>query len=603
MAAFGLICGGLPGAEAANFTCSWNDATANWTTVADWSNCNSTFPNNGNSNTYDVTISLGDPTLTTPVTLGSVTVNSPPPQMVSEWTITGTGASANLTGTLTNSGAVSLQNGALVTVGSGLNNTSTGSLLVDNSGAGGSSLNIAGTLTNSGAGGLPGVFIGNSGISQATIVTAAGLSNTGTIEIQGSATKQAALEIGSAAPSTWTGRADLFGDSLLQFGGTSQISTIGSGAQITLTGPQAYVAAAGINSASNSALRGLTSNAGTFGLANGASVMTTGGLSNVGTLAVDSGSAGGSSLNVTGTLSNSGTGFSGVLIGNSGISQPVTVTMGGLSNTGTFNITSGTATATVISPTLTNTGAININGGTAQAALEVGSPAPATWTGTADLTGNALLQFSDANQIGTIGSGAGIFLTGPLAHVAAAGINNTSNSALVGLTTIAGSGTLSLASGNSLTTSGGLTVNTGGSLQVDPGPGDAGGSSLNITGTLANAGSVLIGPGSEFGTPAPTTVTAPALVNTGTIGISGAATTRSTLDIGAPAPSTWTGSAFLSGDALLQFTGSNQISTIGNNATINLTGPQAFVAAAGLGATSNSALTGLTTINTGGDLV
>jgi hypothetical protein len=32
---FGLICAGKP-AGAVNFTCSWNDATANWTTVADW---------------------------------------------------------------------------------------------------------------------------------------------------------------------------------------------------------------------------------------------------------------------------------------------------------------------------------------------------------------------------------------------------------------------------------------------------------------------------------------------------------------------------------------------------------------------------------------
>ena len=28
-------------ANAANFTCSWNDAASNWTVVPDWSNCNS----------------------------------------------------------------------------------------------------------------------------------------------------------------------------------------------------------------------------------------------------------------------------------------------------------------------------------------------------------------------------------------------------------------------------------------------------------------------------------------------------------------------------------------------------------------------------------
>src|SRR6516225_3122226 len=61
IATLGLTCAGTFNAQAANFTCSWNDATANWTTVADWSNCNGTDPNNVGGNTYDVTISTGDP--------------------------------------------------------------------------------------------------------------------------------------------------------------------------------------------------------------------------------------------------------------------------------------------------------------------------------------------------------------------------------------------------------------------------------------------------------------------------------------------------------------------------------------------------------------
>jgi hypothetical protein len=70
IATLGLTCAGTFNAQAANFTCSWNDATANWTTVADWSNCNGTDPNNVGGNTYDVTISTGDPTLTTAVRSG-----------------------------------------------------------------------------------------------------------------------------------------------------------------------------------------------------------------------------------------------------------------------------------------------------------------------------------------------------------------------------------------------------------------------------------------------------------------------------------------------------------------------------------------------------
>src|SRR6516165_10128186 len=102
--ALGLIGAGVP-AQATNFTCSWNDATANWTTVADWSSCNSTFPNNGAGNTFDATIATGDPTLTSAITIGSVTVNSP-----GAWSITGTG-SATLTGNLTNSGTLDVNAG------------------------------------------------------------------------------------------------------------------------------------------------------------------------------------------------------------------------------------------------------------------------------------------------------------------------------------------------------------------------------------------------------------------------------------------------------------------------------------------------------------
>src|ERR1700746_2762917 len=77
---FGLICAEGP-AGAANSTCSWNDATANWTVAADWSNCNSTFPNNGGGNTYDVVISQGIPTISSGVnphiiTVGSVTITN-----------------------------------------------------------------------------------------------------------------------------------------------------------------------------------------------------------------------------------------------------------------------------------------------------------------------------------------------------------------------------------------------------------------------------------------------------------------------------------------------------------------------------------------------
>ena len=65
-----------PGAQAANFSCSWTDAGDNWTTTADWSNCNGAFPDNGSGNTYDATISTGSPTLTSAISIGNVIVDS-----------------------------------------------------------------------------------------------------------------------------------------------------------------------------------------------------------------------------------------------------------------------------------------------------------------------------------------------------------------------------------------------------------------------------------------------------------------------------------------------------------------------------------------------
>jgi len=56
MTIFVFVCAGAPAAYAANFACTWNDGTANWTAAVDWSTCNSAFPNNGQpspTDTYD----------------------------------------------------------------------------------------------------------------------------------------------------------------------------------------------------------------------------------------------------------------------------------------------------------------------------------------------------------------------------------------------------------------------------------------------------------------------------------------------------------------------------------------------------------------------
>ena len=49
----------------------------------------------------------------------------------------------------------------------------------------------------------------------------------------------------------------------------------------------------------------------------------------------------------------------------------------------------------------------------------------------------------------------------------------------------------------------------------------------------------------------------------------------------------------ISGDGLLEFAGTGEISTIASGAQINLYGADALIAAAGVGTTSDTALTGL----------
>jgi hypothetical protein len=157
-------------------------------------------------------------------------------------------------------------------------------------GSGGGAVKIGGTLTNTGA-----ITIGNSSLSASTTVKASGLVNSGSITVQGNAalgaTQQATLYVTGAAPSTLTGSVSLYGDSLLEFG-SGGITTIGTGASLALYGAQARVSIG--TGATNSALSGLQSNAGTLDLEGdnpngngGGSLTTTTGLNNSGTLDVD----------------------------------------------------------------------------------------------------------------------------------------------------------------------------------------------------------------------------------------------------------------------------------------------------------------------------
>jgi hypothetical protein len=297
-----------------------------------------------------------------------------------------------------------------------------------------------------------------------------------------------------------------------------------------------------------------------------------GGLTNGGDLLVDTGGGqGGTTLSIGGTLSNSNS----VAIGNGGLSAATTVTAAGLSNTGTITIRGSASN---------------------QATLDIAAPAgfgtAGVLSGQINMSGDALLEFT-SGQITTIASTNSSYLQLDGAKPLVADASDTSsNSALTGLSSIAGR--LFLDNGASIAPSGNLSVT--GELHVDDG-GNEGGTTLPITGTLSNSNSVAIGNG---GLSAATTVTAAGLSNTGTITIRGSASNQATLDIAAPAgfgtAGVLSGQINMSGDALLEFT-SGQITTIAstNSSYLQLDGAKPLVADAS-DTSSNSALTGLSSI-------
>ena len=283
------------------------------------------------------------------------------------------GATANsaLTTLASNAGQLVLQNGSTLATSTGLNNS--GALDLDPYyGQGGSSLKIGGTLTNSGS-----VQIGNSGLDANTTLTATGLSNSNVLTLYGNGPYQGLLNITSAASSTWTGVAKLTGDAQIDFTGGA-ITAIGANAQINEVDLAAQVDITG-GSAPNSALTTLASDAGQLLLQNGSTLTTTTGLTNSGNVDMDIYyGQGGSSLNIGGMLTNS----YDVQIGNSGLDANTTLTASGLDNTGTLTL-DGDAPY--------------------EALLNVTSAAPSTWTGVANLNGDAQIDFT-GGAITAIGS-------------------------------------------------------------------------------------------------------------------------------------------------------------------------------------------------------
>ena len=490
-----------------------------------------------------------------------------------------------------NAGTLQLQDEAL-TLDQGLTNTTTGYIDVDISG-GGSTFNIDGVLDNQNY-----IDIGNAYLTAATIITATGLNNENPgntqLQLHGSTATdggRATLDIDSTAGfgtgTELTGSVLLDGNALLEFDQNGSISSIASGASLTLGGPDAFVAD-GDDTTHNSALTGLNENDGTLTLEDSA-LAVQGDLDNTGILDVDNSYAvtsagyvfGGSILNIAGTLTNGPTANARLYIGDANLDQATTVTAAALDNDGGQIYLTG------------NTDTIPSASGLAQ--IDIGSTAgfgtDGEVTGTVDLTGNALLQFA-SGSITAIETGAVLWLNGPDASVA--DLNGGTNSAISDLTTNAG--TLQLQD-EALTLDQGLTNTTTGYIDVDI---SGGGSTFNIDGVLDNQNYIDIG--NAYLTAA-TIVTATGLNNENPgntqLQLHGSTATdggRATLDIDSTAGfgtgTELTGSVLLDGNALLEFDQNGSISSIASGASLTLGGPDAFVAD-GDDTTHNSALTGL----------
>src|SRR5208282_5005110 len=179
------------------------------------------------------------------------------------------GGALSVSGNLTNSGALGLDDGtpgsgSSLTVGGNLTNT--GTLNLDTfsayyGSAGGGNVSVAGTLNYGGA-----LTIGNPGLTAPTTVTAGALVGAGAISVTGSGANKASLLVGSSAPGALTTSISL-SNAQLQYGGGA-ITTIGKGGLLSLQAAQITIEG---QSGNNSALTGLTEDDGSFVLGSGTS--------------------------------------------------------------------------------------------------------------------------------------------------------------------------------------------------------------------------------------------------------------------------------------------------------------------------------------------
>jgi hypothetical protein len=222
-------------------------------------------------------------------------------------------------------------------------------------GAGGTILYVGGMLTNTGE-----LHVGNTTLSAPDEVSAASLDNTGLIHLVGSSVSEALLDVSNSAgfgsTGVLSGDVRLGGDSAIEFA-SGQITTIAKGASLSLNGSDAFIEDS-TTLGSNSAVTGLSDFAGSLYLGNGASISTTGAVTNSGLVRLYANEKGGSALSIGGALTNTGT----LDIGSYHLFAPTSITATSFVNSGTVDLTGHkTNSATIdVSGTTTNNGAINI---------------------------------------------------------------------------------------------------------------------------------------------------------------------------------------------------------------------------------------------------
>jgi hypothetical protein len=319
----------------------------------------------------------------------------------------------------------------------------------------------------------------------------------------------------------------LQGDSAIEFA-SKEITSLAANALLYLDSNDAFIedsTALG----SNSALTGLASiGAGAnlfFG--NGASVSTTGALANDGNINIDTinSDAGGTILSLVGALTNSGA----LSIGNSSLSSSSKVSATALTNTGSISLDNSFGA---------NQALLDVTAGNA------GFGAAGVLSGNVQLRGDSAIEFA-SGEISTIAASSELDLSGNSAFIEDSTALG-SNSALTGLTDVAG--TLYLEFGASVSTTGSVTdiagsllffddvslsttgsVTNSGSLGLDDSNYATGGSTLSIGGTLTNTGMLEIGNGHAM--TAPDKVTAASLDNTHEIELIGRGTNLAALNV------------------------------------------------------------------------